>query len=235
MNLFKRFQGVVFSPKPTFQALAEKPVWVDVLILLLAALILFSFLTSSYSQSDRLGLMKDNVKLKERMGEERFNQMIAGLENPSQSRNIVQNAVVVPVFSLIGFLFSSLMLMIMSRFVSPQGRYVQVFAVLLHANIVDKILGNLLRVFLITTRKSVMQTSTGLAMLFPRLEITSPLYMILAQVDFFQLWLFALLGFGLASVLQVSVKKGLVISYAFWLLKSLIYIALSLIGMQYMR
>lgn len=87
---------------------------------------------------------------------------------------------------------------------------------------------------LIFLKKSVFQTSTSLVLLFPRLSFTSPTYVVLSQLDFFQLWLFGVLAFGLAAVFKVSLPKALFLSYIFWFLKSLLYIALGLINLKYM-
>ena len=81
-------------------------------------------------------------------------------------------------------------------------------------------------------KKSVIQTAIGLAIFFPTLEITSPAYVILSQVDFFQLWLFGIFGLGLACAFKFEIKKGLFISYAFWALKSLLAIGLGLLQLR---
>ena len=85
MNLLDRFQGIFFNPQLTLKALSEKPFWVDALIILLIALIVFSYITIPYAQMDRLEIEKNNVKLQERLGEERFNQRIEFLENPPKA------------------------------------------------------------------------------------------------------------------------------------------------------
>lgn len=235
MSFFKRLEGVFFSPRQVFQALAEKPVWVDALVVLLILLALFSYFTSPFSRNDQLQMMKDNAKLKQRMGETRYNEYVAKLESPPSSAMVIRNVVAGPAMSLIGLLFSSLVFMILGRFVSSQGKYVQIISAVIHANFVDKLLGNAVRFLLISAKKSVMQTSTSLALLFPKMEVTSPAYVVLGQIDFFQLWMFGILAFGLSSIFKIELKKALFLSYGFWLLKSLIYIALGIIGLQYLK
>lgn len=234
MNFFNRFQGIFFNPKLTFKAISGKPVWVDALIILLIAWVLFNFIIAPYAQKDQLQILKNNVKLQERLGEEGFNRMIERVENPSQSSIILRNLVLNPGGLLIGFLFSSLIILAIGRMFSTEGNYKQIFSAILHANFIDKILGNALRLVLILTRKSVMQTTTSLAFLFPKLEVTSPAYIVLSQVDFFQLWLFGILGYGLSSIFKIELKKALILSYTFWVLKSLLYIALGLLGTKFM-
>ena len=235
MSFFKRLEGIFFSPKQIFQALAEKPAWIDALIIILILLAVFSYFVAPFSQNDQLQMMKDNAKLKERMGETRYNEYVAKLENTPRSRTIIRGVVFGPAMSLIGFLFSSLVLMILGRFISSQGKYVQIISAVIHANFVDKLVGNIVRLLLISAKKSVMQTSTSLALLFPKMEVTSPAYVVLGQIDFFQLWMFGILAFGLSSIFKIELKKALFLSYGFWLLKSLIYITLGIIGLQYVR
>jgi hypothetical protein len=235
MSFFKRLEGIFFNPKPVFAGLAEKPVWVGALIVVLIASAVFSLLISPYMQKDQLLMMQDNTKLKEKMGEERFNQMIQSIQSPSKTRILLQNLLFGPLFIAIGILFSCLIIMIMGRFITSQGSYAQILAVVVHAGYIDKLFGNAVRALLILTRKSVVQTTTSLALFFPHLEITSSAYVILAQIDFFQLWTYGVVGLGLAAIFKVDVRKGLFVSYGFWLLKTLVFVAVSLIGMKFLR
>jgi len=233
MDLFNRLQGIFFNPKLTLKAISEKPIWVDALIILLVAWALFSYITTPYLQKDTLQLLQSSDKLQQRMGEDRFNDMIERTKNPTKASVLLSNLLYKPGSLLIGFLFSSLIILAMSRVFSTEGNYKQVLSAVLHANFIDKILGNALRLVLIITRKSFMQTTTSLALFFPKLEITSPAFIILSQVDFFQLWLFGVLGLGLSSIFKIELKKALILSYSFWVLKSLLYIAYGLISIRF--
>jgi hypothetical protein len=235
MNLFKRIEGIFFNPRPVFDGLAAKPVWVDALIVVLVAIIAFNLVVAPYMQKDQLRLMKDNAVLKERVGAERYDQMIQNMENPSARSRIIQTFVTTPLFTLIALLLQALILLILSRFISSQGTYAQVLSVLLHASLVDKLLGNAVRMILALTRKSLMQTSTSLALLFPKMEVTATSYIILSQVDFFQLWMFGILAFGLAAVFKIELKKALFFSYGVWFLKALVNVGIAMIGMSFLR
>ena len=235
MNLFKRIEGVFFNPRPVFDGLAAKPVWVDTLVVVLVALIAFNLVVAPYMQKDQLRLMKDNAALKERVGEERYDQMIQNMENPSARSRIIQTFVTTPLFYLITLFLQALILLILGRLLSSQGTYVQVLSALLHASLVDKLFGNAVRMVLALTRKSLMQTSTSLALLFPKLEVTSTSYIMLSQVDFFQLWLFGILAFGLAAVFKIELKKALFLSYGVWFLKALVNVGIAMIGMSFLR
>jgi len=233
MDLFNRLQGIFFNPKVTLKAISEKPIWIDALIILLIAWALFNYITTPYLQEDTLQLLQSSDKLQERMGEDRFNEMIKRTKNPTKASVLLSNLLYKPGGLLVGFLFSSLIILAISRMFSTEGNYKQVLAAVLHANFIDKILGNALRLVLILTRKSFMQTTTSLALFFPKLEVTSPPFIILSQVDFFQLWLFGVLGYGLSSIFKIELKKALILSYSFWVLKSLLYIVYGLIAIRF--
>jgi hypothetical protein len=235
MSLFKRIEGVFFSPRPTFEGLSAKPVWIDTLIVILIALIAFNFIVLPYMQKDQLSLMKDNAALKERLGEDGYAKMIARTENPSSSGRIVQTFVTTPLFIIAALLLQSLLLLIFGRLLSTQGTYVQVLSALVHAALIDKLLGNAVRLVLALTRQSVMQTSTSLALLFPRMEVTSTPYIILTQIDFFQIWMFGILALGLAAIFKIKPGKALALSYGIWFLKALANIGIGLIGMSFLR
>jgi len=235
MSLFKRIEGVFFNPRPTFEGLAAKPVWIDTLIVVLIALIAFNFIILPYMQKDQLSLMKDNAALKERLGEDSYAKMIARTENPSSSGRIVQTFVMTPLFTIAALLLQSLLLLIFGRLLSTQGTYVQVLSALIHAGLIDKLLGNAVRLVLALTRQSVMQTSTSLALLFPRMEVTSTPYIILTQIDFFQIWMFGVLALGLAAIFKIKPGKALALSYGIWFLKALANIGIGLIGMSFLR
>ena len=235
MNFFKRLEGVFFNPRPVFDSLAAKPVWADALIVVLVALIAFNLLVAPYMQKDQLQLMQGNAALKGRIGDDAYARMIERTEHPSQGSRIIQTFVTTPLFYLAALLLQCMILLILGRFLSPQGTYVQVLAAFLHASLVDKLFGSGVRLALALTRKSVMQTSTSLALLFPKMEVTSTPYIVLVQFDFFQLWLFGILAFGLAAVFKITLKKALLLSYGLWFLKALVNIGIAMIGMSFLQ
>ena len=160
---------------------------------------------------------------------------MARLEAPPTAGKTILGVGFSLLFNLVGIFFSSLILLIMGRFVSSQGGYLPVLAAVVHANFVDKLLGNGVRALLIGTRHSVMQTSTSLALLFPKMEVTTPAYIMLGQLDFFQIWMFGVLGLGLSAIFKIETKKAMFISYGFWLIKSLLTIALGVFFLRFTR
>jgi hypothetical protein len=235
MDFFERLSGVFFNPRKTFEGLADKPTWPGMLIVVLVILVTYTLVVSPYTRHDQLQMMKESVKLKERVGEERYNQQLRSLEGPVTTAQIVQTAVFTPLWFVVAALLQALILLMMGRFVTSQGTFKQVFSALVHASLINVLLGNALRLGLIFVRKSTLQTSTSLTVLFPRMEVMSTASIILSQVDVFQLWMFGILAFGLSAAFKVDLKKSLFISYSVWVLKALANIAISLVGMSFIR
>ena len=125
-----------------------------------------------------------------------------------------------------------MILLVLSKFFSTQGSYKQLASSMFHANFINGVLGNAVRFGLINIKHSVFKISTGLAVFFPKLEPTSSAYIILNSIDFFQLWMFGVLGYALSAIFKLDLKKSLVISYLFWGLKTLFNIALGIWGMS---
>jgi len=234
MNFFNRLQGVFFDPKETLPSTAEKALWKDALIVLILAAALFTYVIQPYSQQDSINTFKNNIELKERIGEEQFNRMLDRMENPSQLQVVIQSFVVTPIIVLVGFLLSAAVIMVLGRMTSTKGRYVQIFSAFLHASFIDKILGAVVRLIMIFTSKTVMGTTTSLALFFPKLEALSLEFIVLNQFDFFQIWFFWVLGYGLASIFEIEFKKALFVSYGFWFLKSLLNIGIGLLSISFM-
>jgi hypothetical protein len=231
MTFFHRLVGVFFNPKDTFKALKERPVWVDMLIFLLILATVYAALIAPYIPRDQIKLLESDAEGRAKMGEEAYKQRLEFWQTPPPESTIL-GIILQPVSLLIGFLIQALIILGMGRLTSIEGKYIQVFSSFIHANAINLVLGNALRAFLISSRESVFQTTTSLAMLFPRLETMSPAYVVLTQVDFFQLWVFGILGFALAEIFHIELKKALFLSFSFWFIRSLFYIVTGLLIMK---
>jgi len=231
MTFFSRLLGVFFNPKDTFKALSEKSIWVDMLIVLILLASIYAVLIAPYIPQDQIKRLEGDANGRAKMGEEVYNQRLEFWKDPPPFVAIT-GIVMQPVSMLIGFLIQSLFILCLGRLTSSEGKYIHVFSSFIHANAINLVLGNALRAFLIISRESVFQTTTSLALFFPKLEIMSPLYVVLVQVDFFQLWVFGILGFALAEIFKIELKKAFILSYSFWFIRSLFYIVTGLVSMK---
>lgn len=235
MNLGQRFLGVFTNPKETFTGLAEKPVWLDALIIILIATILYGFLIAPYAAKDNYELMQNSTKLKQQLGEEKFKTFLEDArkkaEEPTTAGRL-QQGLMAGVFGLLAIFIQTLILLVLSKFFSTQGSYKQLLSAMFHASFINTVLGNAVRLGLASVKHSAFKISTGLAVFFPKLEPTSSAYIVLNNIDIFQLWMFGVLGYALAAIFKLDLKKSLVISYLFWGLKTLVNIILGIWGMS---
>ncbi|HOE14526.1 MAG TPA: YIP1 family protein [Candidatus Saccharicenans sp.] len=235
MKTGERLIGVFIKPKETFESVAEKPIWVDALIIVLIALAIYSYLIAPFAARDSYNLFQQSTKLKQQLGEERFQTFLEEARKKAEGMTTttrLTQALTGSLVGIIGLLFQALLLFVLARFFSSHGTYKQVMAALFHANFINAILGNGLRSLLISAKQSVYNVSTGLAVFFPGLDPTSSSYMILTSIDFFQLWMFGVLAYGLAAIFKIDMKKALIISYLFWGLKTLVNIVTGIWGMS---
>jgi hypothetical protein len=176
--------------------------------------------------------MKDHaVSLTERYGEDQYARMLSGVENPS-SASLIKQTLLMPALLFLGaILLQSMFLLIGGRLKSTKGTYVQVLSALVHASLIDTLLGNAVRYGLAALRGSAMRAPTGLALLFPQMEITSVPHLVLVQIDFFQLWMFGVLGLGLIAIFKIPAKKAFALSFVVWLIKALANFGFGLVGM----
>ncbi len=231
MSFFSRLVGVFFNPKDTFRSLSNKPIWVDVLVVLLILTAVYAFLIAPYVAQDRLNRTENDVNLREKIGEEAYNQRLDFWRDPPQfmiTLGIIMQLITLP----FGFMIQSLIILGLGRLISVEGKYIQVFSAFVHANIINLVLGHAVRLFLIFSRQSVFETTTSLALFFPKIEVMSPAHILLSQIDFFNLWLFGIFGYALSHIFKIEVKKGLVLSYSFWFIRSLFYAALGLLDLR---
>jgi hypothetical protein len=226
MSFGRRVIGTFFSPGRTFRAIADRPVWVDILVLVLILIILYAYLSFPFAQKDRLRMMETHeAALTAKWGPSGYAGEMERVKGRDRSLSAF---LVTPLTSLFSLLFAALIILGMARLVSTEGNYLQVFSSLLHASLVDKLLGNGLRLFVILGGKAA-ETSTGLPALFLKLEGTSAASAILSQLDPFQIWMVFLFALGLAAAFKIGLRKGLVISFVFWFLKSLLAVILFLV------
>lgn len=241
MNLGQRFIGVFTDPRETFTWLAEKPVWIEAMVIVLVATFIFGFLIAPFSAKDSTELIDNSPRMKqmlrERMGEEAYAKYMEKMNKEALTTSTsykIQSGLTVGLMALLALFIQSILLLVFGRLVSGSvhGNYRQLLSAMFHASLINAVLGNALRFILITAKQSVYKISTGLAVFFPRLEFSSTPYIILNSIDFFQLWMFGVLGYALSVIFKVDLKKSLITSYLFWALKTIINIALAIWSMS---
>ena len=168
-------------------------------------------------------MLRANVKLQEKIGEEKFEKLIERTENPTLLSRIFHSFLFVPIITIVGLLISSFVIFGISRLFSHQGDFKSLFSSFLHANFIHLILGNIVRLCIVFLKKSSLIT-TSLAIFFPKISFASTPFLVLTQFDFFYIWTLLVLAFGISYVFKITFKKSFIIVLIFWILKSIVYI-----------
>jgi hypothetical protein len=219
MTFFQRVEGVFFSPQATLEAVAQKPVWWDVLIVTLISTIIFSVVIMPYATQDALA-----------------NYQAQGGTAPADLSQMPKWFLIIGgvagLFSILFFIFLSCgIIYLIGRFFSQEGDFSNILAVYLHAGLVDSLLGNMIRLVLVLMKKT-FRVSTSLALLLPSdIPVRSFPYVLLSQFDFFRLWAVLIMAFGLSAVFKVDRKKALLVSLLAWFILTLIFAGLSGLGL----
>lgn len=228
MNLPRRFAGVLLFPARTFAALSERPVWVDALVVVLAAGAVTGSLVFPFVRQDRLRTFEAAAPgFVEKYGQTQYAEAVARIKGESRALGAF---LVRPLLSLTSLLFTSLAALAAGRALARRGHFLQVFSALLHAAFADGVLGNAVRQTLVRSRGTALHLPTTLVALFPSLPDGTAAYAALARVDIFSLWTYGLFGVGLAAVFKFGLGKGLALAYALWLLGGLAGLALAAVG-----
>jgi hypothetical protein len=106
MSFGRRLAGTFYDPGRTFRAIAERPLWVDTLILILVLVSLYAYLVFPFGQKGSLRTMEDNAsRLKEKWGASGYAGALERIEGQSRS---LAAFLVTPLTFLTGLLFSAL-------------------------------------------------------------------------------------------------------------------------------
>lgn len=189
-GLLSRAIGVLTSPRETYAAIAARPKVLGALVLtiLLAAGMLFAFLSTTVGQN---AFVDAQIEAAPRMNE----QQIAGMERfAPYARYVVAGSILflIPVMNLI---MAGLSLAVFNAILGGNGTFKQNSAVVAHAGLVPAF-STLIVVPLNYVMKS-MTSATSLGVFLPMLDPQSFLGMVAGSIDFFRIWWVINLAIGL--------------------------------------
>jgi hypothetical protein len=106
------------------------------------------------------------------------------------------------------------------------GGYMNFFSGIVHASVIDMVLGGIVKSLLIISQKSIL-VSTSLSLLSPTASFRSLSYLLFSQFDFFSIWYLSALAIGIAQFAKISARKSLGITAGYFLFKGTVVVAFS--------
>jgi hypothetical protein len=226
MNEFiNDFFGVIGNPAQTIARVMEKKRWQAALAVILLVAAVCTFLIYPISKADQARLIRDSD-----MAEKLSDEQLAGLDQYTPTGRIF-GALVPIVFSGLAIVLAAFFIYLFYKVAGSEGLYVNYFSGVVHASLLDMVLGGILKCVLVMIKQTTM-VHTGLTLFFPGLEIRSLPFIALSQFDFFSLWYLAALALGIAAYARISPKKSIFIAVLYFLFKSIVFIGFSYIMMK---
>lgn len=195
MSLLARAMGVIFSPRETFAAVVERPVWLGAMAIavLISAVAQFVLLSTEVGQQLAID---QQVAFAEAFGQEVSDEAYAQLEERTEQTARYINPVATIFFTPLVLLVSAGILHVMFGLIGGgNGTFKQVYAISAHSAIVS----SLQIVFTtIVTIAAGRTAGANLAVFAPMLDDTSVVYRFLSYIDLFYLWSTFVTAVGLA-------------------------------------
>jgi len=226
MNEFASdFFGVIGNPGPTIARVMDKKRWQAALVLVLLVSAIVTFITFPVSKVEQAKLIRDS-----QMAEKLSEEQLASLDKFTPTQRFMGSLYAL-VFSGLTIVIGAFFIYLFFKVAGSEGNYVNYFSGVAHASILDMFLGGILKGALILLKKTLI-VHTGLTMLFPGLDFRSLGFIVLSQFDFFSIWYLAALALGIAVYAKISLKKSISVMVAYFLFKSLVFIAFSYLAMK---
>jgi len=226
-EFFSNVVGLIGNPAPAIARVMDKKRWQAALALILLITAVVTFITFPITKVEQAKFIRDS-EMADKLSEEQ----LANLDKFTPTQRF-SGSLFALVFSGLTVVVAAFFIYLFFKVAGCEGNYVNFFSGVAHASILDMALGGLLKGSLILLKKSMM-VHTGLTMFFPGLDFRSLPFIVLSQFDFFSLWYLAALALGIAVYAKISLKKSLTVTIAYFLFKSLVFIAFSYLTMKLM-
>lgn len=203
-SFFERLIGVFTSPQTTMQDIAARPSWLIPLILVMAAALAFTFYTQDLIiETQRTETLKRNPNMTE--------EQVAGMEKVMK--------ITTPIFAVAGtgifyLAIGGLLMFTGNILLGGQTKFKTLFSTVCWSGVIT--LASTLINAPVMKARGVMESATSLAGLLPSGDSKSLLHTLLSQIDLFNIWWVAVIGFGFAAAYRFSTKKSMITVFVWW-------------------
>ncbi len=223
MGVFQRIIGVFFRPAKVFESLRRKPDIVVPLILVAVVTVVVSNLVVDIAINDQIRQIEQNETIPDDQKDLIIDRMEAS--RTGSSRFLYTSIIPVLTTMIVLLVVTGVFLGIGNFVLGGAAGFKQMFSIYLYAYLILAIAGNLVKVPLWLTQKT-LKVQTSLAILLPTTQNKTTLYTILSNFDVFTLWFLVVFGIGFATLYRFSQQKGIAVVFSTWLTWVLVKVAL---------
>jgi hypothetical protein len=214
-NLIRDFFGVIFDPIKTFDKVLGIGYWVGIFLIIL---IVSGGLEQIYHNQV---IELTTQKMLEKAGDNapKLQGMMDFYNNPALARPayFLGTVIMQVVFLLIG---TVLYFFACSVIFGGTAKFKQVWIVSCWASIII-LLQSIVKTPLILAKNSI-EAGLNLGLIFSADMVGTKLHSFFNVIDIFYIWHFIVVGIGLAILYKFTIKKGIGISFAIWLLMTMV-------------
>jgi hypothetical protein len=216
-SLVARFVGVIVSPRETFEAVAARPRW---LVMAIVIVVLTAVPTMWFQNTTvgRQATLDETVRKTEALigplSDQVYEGIRKGIMEPSPARIALSAVSMFVVFPIIWAAIAGVAMGIFGVFMGGTGSFKQAFAAVVHSNAVG-VVGALIITPVNYVRES-MSSATNLAVLLPFLPDGSFLARLFGMVDLFTVWWFVVLAIGLGVVFKKKTSTVAVVVFGIY-------------------
>ena len=232
ISLGEAFTGVFFSPRQTFRKLVEKPWWTALIPMAVLAVVACAAMWLFFSRVDREQFVRDQIRQSPFASQMSEDQVDKAVEDAAKRPLWIQ-----PVMVLFGSIIFYFILAAVFWLVFLAMGHKITFGRSVIATawaFVPTLLGSLVFIALLFVKNpNDMDIQnpliTNVAAFFDRETLAKPLYAILKALDLFNIWVIALLGFGLAAAGRSKVSSAVTIVAVLYVLVVLVKVGFAAI------
>jgi hypothetical protein len=212
-GLFSRVVGVVFSPRPTYEAVAAQPRSLGVLAVALVVMMLAQGIFLSTDVGKR-ALLDTQVSSLESFGVNVTDEMYAQMQTRLGIAPYTTAASQLVVIPLVSALFAGLLLAVFSAVLGGNATFKHVYAVVAHSTVILAV--QQLFNMPIAYARGDMSSATRLAVFLPNLDETGFASHLLSALDLFIAWWLINIAIGIAVLYRRKtgpIATGLLATY----------------------
>jgi hypothetical protein len=208
--MVKRILNLYFSPAETFKQLKEKPDWiVPISVSLVVILIMTTLAMPKIIIPEQAKRIEEMEQMPEEMKEKQLERLEGILPYISTPLSII-------IFTFILLFLQSSIFMLAFLILGNRTNFKKVLAVVSYSYLTG-IPEIILKVILMFVKKTA-HVYTSLVLVFPNLDVKSPIFKVLSRLDIFMIWHLALIGLGCSIIYGVSRKKSFSVVFGLWAL-----------------
>jgi len=219
LNLFSRMLGTFFEPRKVFTSLDKKPVWLDVLVVLLILLVI----TLYFFQPLILETQKEKILKNEKLSEEAKSMAVESFNQPFTKIMIWVGGILG--FVIVFFVVALVFFFIANFILGGEGRFNRMLSIYAHASLV-MLPASIVKIPLAIAKKSMSVQTSPAVFLSPEAEGTA-LFSFLSSFDIFTIWTIILISLGISVLYKFSLKKASIMVVIPWFIYIIIKVVMA--------